>query len=598
MIIEGGSRSNGRWFATHLQRTDQGQCVTIVEARGLAGNDIAGWFRQMEAMALGTRGDNSFYHSNVNPREGEALTEEQWDLAADVLERSLGLDGQPRFIVQHEKDGRTHRHIFWSRVDPDTGTLIRDSHNYDIHMKAADVLEKEFDHERTPRGRGPDGPNPKNHEVFRGKRSGISPYDVGVELTDLWRTADTGRSFAAAVEAHGYVLARGDQRGYVVLDPAGDVHSLAKRIAGARTKDINARMEAAGIGLNALPSVEEARALARSRAKDRDSKPKHDAAAFEIIAEQLAEAVREAIRDKDKERPQDEQHPPTAEAGPPQAKENPSPGPESHDGPSAAPPPPDPSPEPSAEAHDAAADREPPHTRAAPVAEPAAAPQPSLFERLAQKLSQAVNARSDDLTVAEAADLSATRAPPSQDGVPLAPWEMVPPEPIAPASAATASPFERTARELARATEQAAPVLEDLAVIAAAVAGPEHSEFERVTGARFDALREALGDERPSIEAGIDWRARQAGIPYLSESPPEGDLTAFEQLTWQRFSATRDNGGEPVTHDGGSFWRRAREMLAAALDDVAEWARDRIDGFAARLTRARHADRADHERER
>jgi len=271
MIIGGGSRRGAKWFAGHLMRTDGGQLVRLAEARGLAGYDIPGWFRQMEAVSFGTRCDNFFYHANINPREDESLTEAQWQEATDRLEQNLGLDGHARFVVEHEKQGRVHRHVFWSRIDPETMTAVSDSKTYRIHEKTADELEKAFGHEPTPRGRGPEGRNPDNWEVFRGQQSQIDPYDIKAELTELWQQADTGKAFAAALEDHGYILAKGDRRDFVVVDAAGDDHSLARRIGGVRAADVRARMK--DIDRDALPSVEEARALARERPDREDGEP-------------------------------------------------------------------------------------------------------------------------------------------------------------------------------------------------------------------------------------------------------------------------------------------------------------------------------------
>lgn len=269
-VIAGGSRCNSRYFSWHLMRTDRGQTVAVRDVVGLMGDDIRGWFEQMEALAEGGRTKNVFYHFSLSPRAGEAFTPEQEKVAVVTALENLGLEDQPYFVIKHGgKDGRPdHYHCIALRVDLDTGKAISDSHNYDIHMRTATQLEKLFGHDLTERGRGPDGPNPKNYEVQRGKESGINPYDVKAELTELWRQCDTGQAFAAALEDRGYILARGDRRDFVVIDPAGDDHSLARRIGGAKAAEIRARM--AGVDRDALPSVDEARALARERAGEGD----------------------------------------------------------------------------------------------------------------------------------------------------------------------------------------------------------------------------------------------------------------------------------------------------------------------------------------
>lgn len=43
-----------------------------------------------------------------------------FEAAVEMAEQRLGLHGQPRAIVFHEKDGWRHAHTVWSWIDPDT----------------------------------------------------------------------------------------------------------------------------------------------------------------------------------------------------------------------------------------------------------------------------------------------------------------------------------------------------------------------------------------------------------------------------------------------------------------------------------------------
>jgi hypothetical protein len=272
VIINGGSRSNWRFFSKHLVRADENEHVNVTEIRGLAAETVPDAFRELDALASGTRTKNFFYHANLNPREGESLTPEQWERAIDTLESALGLEGQSRFVVEHEKEGRTHRHVIWSRIDPDTLTAISDSHNYAKHEQAARALEAEFGLEAVQGVHGRDQDierpdrRPENWEKFRGHGSGIDPEAVKAELTQLWHQADSGQAFAAALEERGYLLAKGDRRDFCVIDAAGHSHSLARRIDGAKAKDIRARM--ADIDRDALPSVAEASEMMKARPDD------------------------------------------------------------------------------------------------------------------------------------------------------------------------------------------------------------------------------------------------------------------------------------------------------------------------------------------
>lgn len=272
MIINGGSRSNWRFFSKHLTKAEENERVVVTEIRGLAAEDVTEAFREMDALASGTRTKNFFYHANINPRDDETLTPEQWERAIDELEANLGLEGQSRFVVEHQKEGRTHRHVIWSRIDPDTLTAISDSNNYRKHEQTSRALEAAFGLEPVQgvhdRGQDIERPDrrPDNWETFRGAQSGIDPDAVKSELSDLWQRADSGQAFVAALEEHGYLLAKGDKRDFVVIDQAGDSHSLARRIEGAKAKDIRARL--ADIDRDALPSVAEASARMKERPDD------------------------------------------------------------------------------------------------------------------------------------------------------------------------------------------------------------------------------------------------------------------------------------------------------------------------------------------
>src|SRR5579863_8562363 len=144
MIINGGSRSNAQFFAKHLTNADENERVTLVEIRNLAALSIAEAFREMEAIAMGTQCTNYFYHANINPLSNETLTQQQWSRAIDVLEENLWLTGHARFIVEHEKKGRVHRHVVWLRIDVNRMRAVEMTDDYEKHQAIARQLEREF----------------------------------------------------------------------------------------------------------------------------------------------------------------------------------------------------------------------------------------------------------------------------------------------------------------------------------------------------------------------------------------------------------------------------------------------------------------------
>jgi hypothetical protein len=269
MIIKGNARGNAKWLAGHLGRTDTNAVAQVLEVRGTVATDMEGAFREIVAVAAGTRCRDALYHANIDPRADEPLSPEQWAAAIDRLEDKLGFEGQPHVVVRHIKDGREHVHVVWSRIDAERMLAIPDSFNYPKHEEVARALEREFGHERVQgahaerEGKPRPDRAPNQDEMEQGKRTGINPRDVRSEITTLWNSADNGKAFAAALDEAGYCLARGDRRDFVLVDEAGGVHSLARRIEGGRAKDVRERL--ADLDPATLPDL----ATARIRQEDR-----------------------------------------------------------------------------------------------------------------------------------------------------------------------------------------------------------------------------------------------------------------------------------------------------------------------------------------
>ena len=249
----------------------------------------------MEAVAAGTRTTKPFYHASINTRADERLTDEQRMHAIDRLEAELGLSGQPRVVVVHQKDGREHCHIVWSRIDLDRMRAISDSHNYRKHEQVARELEREFGHERVQGAHverdGKERPErtPCHAEMLQADRTGMTTQQVKERVTEVWRRTDNGASFAIALWNDGFVLCRGDRRDFVVIDPLGGTHSLARCVEGAKTKDIRARM--ADLDRGVLPSVAKGKEMQAQRRQ-------------ELGTEQIREQPREATKDTQREMPQ------------------------------------------------------------------------------------------------------------------------------------------------------------------------------------------------------------------------------------------------------------------------------------------------------
>lgn len=277
MVIKGSARGSPADLAKHLQRRDTNERVEILGLRGVAALDLTGALREMDAVGVALRTTRTLYHASINVPVHERLTPEQRTQAIDRLETRLGLTGQPRVVVEHEKPNRAgemrvHCHVVWSRTDLDHMRAIRCDHNFRSHELVARELEREFGHQRVQGVHVErDGPNgeriirpdrtPSHAEMQQAQRTGRDPHAMRAEMTGLWQATDSGRAFIAALEERGYSLCRGDRRDFVIVDRQGEVHSLARRVEGVTAKDVRARMS--DIDRDSLLSIADARAVLR-----------------------------------------------------------------------------------------------------------------------------------------------------------------------------------------------------------------------------------------------------------------------------------------------------------------------------------------------
>lgn len=300
MIIKGKSRAGPSQLARHLGRADTNERIEILQLDS-AGTPAEA-FRDWQTYTIATKGKLGLYHANIDPDAKYPMTPEQWTRAVDILEEELGLQGQPRAVVMHEKHGRQHIHVVWSRADMDTMTLRSDSQNYQAHERASLRMEQEFGHEHVPgkhakrdRENQPEFPTAdvSHDEWQQQERSGIGHRERKAQVTALFEASDSGTAFKAALEDAGYVLARGDRRDFVLLDGDAKVHSLGRQLPGVKAKDLRAFM--ADVSHEALPSVDQARADIRTQVRSEAEKPVADP---QPLADNRVDELRQALGER------------------------------------------------------------------------------------------------------------------------------------------------------------------------------------------------------------------------------------------------------------------------------------------------------------
>jgi hypothetical protein len=274
MIIKGKSRAGPAALAAHLGNAEKNEKVSLLETKGTVAQDLRGALTEMDAYAAGTRCEKSLYHAAISPEPPHRLTDEQRAEAIKTLEEKLGLTDHARVVVMHEKQGREHIHVVWSRIDLEQMRSVSDSHNYRKHEEVARDLERRFGHDRVQGAHhereGVERPDrtPSRAELRQEERTGISGKEVKAEVTAAFRASDGPEAFKSALEDKGYQLAKGDKRDFVVIDQAGGIHSLARRIDGMKAAELREFM--APLNRENLPSTEEAKRIAEERARQEE----------------------------------------------------------------------------------------------------------------------------------------------------------------------------------------------------------------------------------------------------------------------------------------------------------------------------------------
>src|SRR5690606_36879810 len=124
MILKGSQRAGAKQLSTHLMSTCDNDHVTVLEVRGFIVRDLHGALAEAYAIFKRTKCQQFMFSLSLNQPMQAIAGEDDLRKAVDKAEKKLGLQGQPRAILMHEKEGRRHAHVVWSRIDPETMKVI------------------------------------------------------------------------------------------------------------------------------------------------------------------------------------------------------------------------------------------------------------------------------------------------------------------------------------------------------------------------------------------------------------------------------------------------------------------------------------------
>ena len=210
MILVGNQRGGARDLALHLMKTEN-EIVEVGDLRGFVASDLLGAFKESYAVSRATYCKQHLFSLSLNPPKNAIVSNAEFEAAIDRAEERLGLKGQPRAIVFHEKrddDGelRRHAHAVWCRIDTRRMKAVQLSFTHSKLQWLARELY--LDHGwQMPSGLLRAGYcDPRSFtldEWQQAKRRGKNPKLLKALFQDAWTISDERRSFANALLERG-----------------------------------------------------------------------------------------------------------------------------------------------------------------------------------------------------------------------------------------------------------------------------------------------------------------------------------------------------------------------------------------------------------
>ena len=293
MILKGSQRAGGTQLAIHLLKTEENEHVEIHEVSGFVSDTPMEAFKEAYAISQGTKCKQFLFSLSLSPPETESVPVEDFEKAISDIENKIGLAGQPRVVVFHEKEGRRHAHCVWSRIDVEKMKAINLPH---FKLKLRDISRELYlEHGwKMPQGLVNSAEsNPLNFtqaEWQQAKRIKQDPRIIKQTFQDCWAMSDSRAAFAHALSERGYYLAKGDRRGFVAVDWRGETYAVSRWV-GIKTKDIKAKLG----NFEKLPSIEDALRQITERFTDKLRQFTDDAFVTHEKAEQAINDKRQSL---------------------------------------------------------------------------------------------------------------------------------------------------------------------------------------------------------------------------------------------------------------------------------------------------------------
>lgn len=271
------------WTSTHNLHTDDIEKAS----RFMAWTDMnRDDLRENNVGRKATAGNVYHYSLSMNPGK-DAERDAMEAFALSSVDR-LKLNEHQFYLVAHSDTEHRHVHVVVNLTHPETGKIARLRADRKVLDRWANDYEKEHGIDCENRA--------KKYEAWEQDRPAFKAKERREEyqrvVSEAFQLSDSGKAFSAALEQSELTLARGNRRGLVVVDRAGEVYALNRLVeldcgtAGrAKTKLINDRVK--DVDREALPMADQLSADRQSYDRDAAETDRQNA---------LAEAAEDAAR--------------------------------------------------------------------------------------------------------------------------------------------------------------------------------------------------------------------------------------------------------------------------------------------------------------
>ena len=266
----------------HDREAKTSERVEFTETRNLPTNDPEKGMRWMSYTAMNAdqlkeragvdrRGRKStagaVYSFSLAWHPEQKPEQEEMTKAADSLMAKLGLSDHQAVYIAHNDADHQHIHGVVNLVNPENGKTAQVKMDHLTMSKWAEEYERKggkvycdarvqnnAERERLKQEKEQaEGLKQEFNKASddKKKKQARSAFVKHREqeaakaptISELYEGSDSGKAFKAALQEQGYTLAKGDRRGYVLVDQDGKVSSLSRQLKGQRAAAIKSRLQ-------------------------------------------------------------------------------------------------------------------------------------------------------------------------------------------------------------------------------------------------------------------------------------------------------------------------------------------------------------------